>query len=98
MIIDFEHEKEEVFSRLKGAADYLDCEKVIIYNIRKQLVNGFSDSVIESYLKKLLQYFKDLIGKNKDTLDCANYRYAAGFVNTLIATPYWHSWIKTTIL
>ena len=96
MIIAFEHEKKN--SKLKNADGYLDCEKVIIHNIKKHLFNGFSESVIEACLKKLLRYFQDLTGKNKDTVDCANYRYAAGFANTLMATPYWHTRIKTTIL
>lgn len=98
MIIDFDNETKEIISDLKLADGYLDCEKVIIYNIKKHLANGFPVSVIEGYLKKLMQYFEDLIVTNKNSADCTNYRYAVGFVNTLISTPYWHSWIKTTIL
>lgn len=27
--------------------------------------------------------------------DCTNYRYALGFVDTLLKMPYWKSWMKT---
>ena len=95
MPIDFESETNEINSKLKEAVGYLACEKVIINNIRKLLFIEIADPIIEDYLKKLMKYFESLIEKNKDSKDRFNYIYAASFVNVLITTPYWHSWIKT---
>ena len=92
--INFEKEVSELTNQLKSADGYLDCEKVIINNLKKQLKDGFEVSDIEVYLEKLPKYFDDSIAKNK-TLPGINYKYANCFVNTLITAPYWHSWIKT---
>lgn len=94
MKIDFEYEIREMTPTLKLAKGYLECERVIINNIRKHIRNGFDDASISEFLKKLLSYFLERIAATKQTNDCINYRYAKGFVNTLIVTPYWRSWIK----
>jgi len=98
MIIDFEKETDEIIAKLKHVEGYLDCEKVILNNIKKHVEKGFSDTLIEDYMKKLFLYFEELIKSTKDIADCINYRYSEGFLNTLISTPYWRSWIKTTNL
>lgn len=94
-IIDFEKETDEIIAKLKYVEGYLDCEKVILYNLKKHVEQGFSDTLILDYMKKLFLYFEELIKSTKDIADCINYRYSAGFLNTLISTPYWRSWIKT---
>jgi hypothetical protein len=95
-MINFEFETKEIIAALKLADGYLNCENVIIRNIKKQVSNGITVTNIESYLKKLQKYFEDKAVINKGNTDCVNYRYAAGFLNTINATPYRHSWIKTT--
>jgi hypothetical protein len=95
MPIDFENEVLKITNQLKFADGYLDCEILIIHEIKQQIIDGFTFADIEECLKKLKIYFDEQILKNKTTTDCTNYRYAVGFVNTLINTPYWHSWIKT---
>jgi len=47
------------------------------------------------YLKKLSACFDKKIEANQDNADCTNYRYTAGFLNTLLKMPYWRSWMKT---
>lgn len=94
MHIDFESEVKEISLQLKPADGYLECEKVIINLIKKYLVNGNTPQDIEPRLKKVLEYLQDMIVINKDTTECINYRYAAGFLKTIIDTPYWYSWIK----
>ena len=95
MTIDFDAETSEITSRLKQVEGYLDCEKVIVENIRKQLQNGNNEENIILYLKKLSTWFKNKITVNQLNTDCTNYRYAAGFVETLLKMPYWSRWMKT---
>lgn len=95
MSIDFDSETIEITNKLKQVEGYLDCEKIIIYNIKKQLDNGFDDEKIIMYLKKLSACFDKKIEANQDNADCTNYRYTAGFLNTLLKMPYWRSWMKT---
>ena len=95
MSINFEKEVSKIIQTIEEADGYLDCEKIIIKNIREQLANAETDAAIEGYLKKLHHYLSDKISKNQATTDCSNFRYASGFVSTLITTPYWHSWINT---
>lgn len=95
MKIDFEYEINVIEPQLKLAKGYLECEKIIINNIRKHTIKEFDDDSIAEFLKKLLSYFAIKVEATKQTNDCINYRYAKSFVNTLVATPYWRSWIKT---
>lgn len=95
MKIDFEYEINVIEPQLKLAKGYLECEKIIINNIRKHTIKEFDDDSIAEFLKKLLSYFATKVEATKQTNDCINYRYAKSFVNTLVATPYWRSWIKT---
>lgn len=95
MKINIEYEISELTPKLESANGYLESERVIINNIRKQVEKGFDDESIADFLKKLLTYFTDKVAATKQTNQCINYRYAKGFVNTLITTPYWRSWINT---
>jgi hypothetical protein len=95
MTIDFGAETSEINSKLKQVEGYLDCEMVIVQNIHKQLQNGNNDENIILYLKKLSAWFENRIKVSQPNTDCTNYRYAAGFVDTLLKMPYWKSWMKT---
>lgn len=95
MEIDIEYVISELTPELESANGYLECERVIINVIRKQIEKGFDDDHIADFLKKLITYFTDKVAATKQTGQCINYRYAKGFVNTLITTPYWRSWINT---
>ncbi len=95
-MINFEVETNEIITDIKKADSYLDCENVIINNIKKQVVNGIEVNNIQGYLKKLQKYIEDKSVINKGNNDCVNYRYAAGFLHTINTTPYWHSWMMAT--
>lgn len=95
MSIDFDLEAIEIVSNLGKVEGYLDCEKIIIYNIKKQLDNGFDDENVIIYLNKLSSCFYKKIETSQDRANCTNYRYAAGFVDTLLKMPYWRSWMMT---
>lgn len=94
MLIEFDIETIEITGKLKLVEGYLDCEKVIVQNIRKQLQKGNNDENILLYLKKLSTWLEKKITTDKLNSDCTNYRYAAGFVDTLLRIPYWKSWMK----
>lgn len=93
MAINIDKELNEMIASLKPAEGYLDCEKVIIINIKKHLANKVAVPDLEDYLKKLMQHFENLVAENENFDDNINYRYASQFLNTLITTPYWKSWI-----
>lgn len=93
MSINIDKELNELIANLKPAEGYLDCEKVIIINIKKHLANKVAVPVLEDYLKKLMQHFEKLVAASSNFDHSINYRYAAQFLNTLISTPYWKSWI-----
>ena len=95
MAIDFDYEINEMSPGLKVAEGYLECEQIIIHNIRKHLKKNIGDTSILIFLKKLSGYFNDRITETQNTSDCTNYRYVEGFVNTLIKMPYWKTWIQT---
>jgi len=93
MKIDFEYEVSQLTGELKPADGYLDCEAIVLANIKKQVATGIATPVVETYLKKLQIYFEDKMVINKGNSVAVNYKYAAGFLNTINTTPYWHNWI-----
>ena len=95
MPIDFDVEIEEIVGRLRHVEGYLDCEKIIIHNIKKQLIKGKNDETIVAFLQKLSAWFEKKIYTDQHNANCSNYRYAGGFVDTLLKMPYWKSWMKT---
>jgi hypothetical protein len=95
MTIDLAYEISEMTPDLRMAEGYLACEKIIIQNVRKQLTRGCSDELILKFLQGLSDYYKSRIAELQNMSDCTNYRFAEGFINTLIKMPYWRSWIKT---
>lgn len=95
MGIDFDYEVSETTPDLQKAEGYLECEKVIVNNVKNHVIMGSDDKVITIYPEKLSTYFKDRIKISQNTSDCTNYRYVEGFINTLIKMPYWRRWIKT---
>ena len=94
MAINIDKELNEIIANLKPAEGYLDCEKVIIINLKKHLANNISVAEIDSYLKNLMQHFETIVAENENFDENINYRYTTQYLNTLIATPYWKSWIQ----
>ena len=84
MGIDFDYEVSEMTPHLQKAEGYLECEKIIVNNVRKHDTRGLDDKVITNYLEKLSTYYKDRIKTSQNKSDCTNYRYVEGFINTLI--------------
>ncbi len=91
---DFDTEAKEITDELKLTADYLDCEKVILHHLKMHAKEGDSDAAIEAYMKKLYGFFEAKIKSTQNKVDCVNDQYASGFLNTLMATSYWHIWVK----
>ena len=96
MKIDFGLEVSKLTVDLKSADGYLDCETIVLADIKRQLQNKIAVHTIESYLKQLQKYFEDKSVINRGSEEGVNYKYAAGFLKTINDTPYWHSWAKTT--
>lgn len=96
MKIDFEVELSELTTELKTTDGYLDCEHIIVSNVKKQIKKNVAIPDIENYLKNLQSYFEEKMVINNGHMDSINFRYAAGFLSTLIETPYWQSWMKTS--
>ncbi|HEY8688165.1 MAG TPA: hypothetical protein VIM07_02950 [Chitinophagaceae bacterium] len=92
--IDFDFEIIEVTYEIMQAEGYLECEKIIIHNIKKQLDNSYDDEKIIVYMKKLCAWFYKKIKVKQGNADCSNFRYSATFMDTLLQMPYWISWIK----
>jgi hypothetical protein len=78
--IDVDLEIIEIIRKLEQEKGYLDCNRIVIQNIKKQLNEGFDDEKIIMYLKKLYVYFDKKIEANQSTADFSNYRYVCGFV------------------
>ena len=93
MLLNIVLEKELVKEALQQVSGYLDSEKIIIRHIRKQLDNGMEESAVENYLQQVAAYLE------QETTGCGNantqmnYRYVIGFINTLLRTPAWKSWM-----
>jgi len=98
MKINFENEIRELTPELESAKEYLECERIIINKIKEYVNKGFDDDSIAEFLKKLLSYLVTKVEETMQTNDCINYRYTKSFVNNLVITPYWRSWIKTIII
>jgi len=49
MIINFEFEIKEIIAGIKQADGYLDCENIIIHNIKKHVSNVIAVTNIENY-------------------------------------------------
>jgi hypothetical protein len=93
--VNFETEMAELSNKLKKAAGYLACEKIILQHIKKHTDNDCDDINIEKHLKKVAAHIDGMITANQDRIDCTNYRYAGGFLNILLRTPRWKNWVKT---
>ena len=92
--IDFNTEILEIINDLKKVEGYLDCEKAIIHNLRKQLERGYDDKSILNYLGELRKQIESRIGVNQNAYDSAMTDTAA-FINILLKMSYWRSWMKT---
>lgn len=95
MSIDFESEIAEIASKLKPVEGYLNCEKIIVRNIQKQLLTGKNDEKIITYLKDLSAWFNKQMNARQHTDEYINYMYASGFIDTLLKMSYWKNWVKT---
>jgi Ni,Fe-hydrogenase III component G len=93
--MDLAIEKEQLREALKHISGYVDCEKIIVRQIRKQVEKGFADAVIESNLKSLASHLEATIEACEDANVQMNYRYVIGFVNTLLRAPSWKNWMQT---
>lgn len=95
MEIDLIREAIEIISDLKKTDDYLAAEKLVTTKIKKHLEEGIDIPVIENHLKKLFQYFQNQITITPAYTDSVRYRYIAAFLETLLHSNYWHSWINS---
>jgi len=86
--IAFDDETSVMIKQLKNANGYLECENIILKNLGEHDNNRVSIISIRSYLKNLLKYIEDKIVINKGNAHCENYRYAAGILRSVIATPH----------
>lgn len=94
MGIYFEKESAEIIAKLKSVTDCLHCEKVILYNVKKQFEKGFDEVLITEYIHKLFLFFEELINLTTDIIDSLNYRHAAFYLTTITTMPYWRNWVK----
>lgn len=72
----------------------MECERLIMGNIKKLITEGYSKTVIEAYLIQLLKYFEEKISVNEGIAECTKYRFIESFIKNIIATPYWGSSIN----
>jgi hypothetical protein len=93
MKIDMETETKEITPDLQVASSYLECEKVILVNVRKQIERGYDDNSIKDFLKRLYVFFEEKSRYSKQSKEVIHYSYANGIINTLLKTTYWRSWI-----
>ena len=91
MKINFDYDLSALIKDLKRADGYLNYETNVLVNIKRQLYNRIVIHTIDSYLKQLKKYFEDKSVINKGNKEGVNHKYAAGFLNTINDTPYWHS-------
>lgn len=95
-MIHFENETKEITGGLQKADGYLKCESLLIKNIKKHAEKGIPISSIEQYLRQLHAHFKNKAAIEAGNPAGINYVYATAFLQTVIATPYWKSWIIPT--
>ena len=93
--MNFTSETKQIADDLKQVNGYLACEKIIIYNIIKHFEFGLDDANIENYLKELVTHLEFMIEAGKETNFHINYRFATGFINTLLRVPAWRKWVNT---
>jgi hypothetical protein len=96
MSIDFYAEAIEITNKLKQAESQPDCEKIIVNEINKLILNGKNDKEIILYLKKLSIWLENKIAAYRLHDECSNYRHAAGFIDTVLKMRHWKRWMKTT--
>ena len=95
MPIDFYADAIEITNWLKRANSQPDCEKIIVVKIKKLILNKKNDQQISLYLKKLSTWLENKIAANRLHGECANYRHAVGFIDTLLKIRSRKSWMKT---
>lgn len=95
-MIHFDNETKEITAGLQKADGYLECESLLIKNIQKHAEKGIPISSIEQYLRQLYAHFNNKAAIEAGSPAGINYGYATAFLQTVIATPYWKSWIITT--
>jgi hypothetical protein len=95
MSIDVEPELKEILQALEFAKGYIECENVILVNIKKQLALGIEDHEIIKYLESLLHYFVRAESSTFNKTAFANYLFVGALLRTLLTMPYWKSLIST---
>lgn len=93
--MDMDHEISLVKESLEQVSGYLDCEKIIIRNIRKHLENGMDELSIENYLKALIVYLERSTETDGGANRQMNHRFVIGFIYTLLRTSSWRSWVQS---
>lgn len=91
--IDIEQETGLIKEALHQVSGYMDCEKIAIRHIHKQVENGFSDTCILDYLQAVIGHLERATEATRDANIQLNYRFVIGFINTLLRTPSWKSWM-----
>ena len=92
--MDMNYEQDFIMDALKNVSGYLDCEKIIVWQIRKHVTKGLDDPAIETYLKNIASHLEAMTETCVDANIQMNYRYVIGFVNTLLRTPSWRNWMQ----
>jgi hypothetical protein len=94
MQTNFENKIPVITNELQHANSYLESEKLVISTVKEQIKDGVPMTVIDENLKKLYAHINKLIMQKNTIGESINFKYAAACLNTLITTPYWHSWIE----
>ncbi len=91
---NLEDKISSITTQLEVANDYLDSERIIVKDIKKEMNAGTPIPSIRDYLQKLSAHMSSRLSKTSKPSVQANYKYAIACIKTLVTTPYWHSWIK----
>ncbi len=98
MKTDVAQEAAAMEPEITKAEDYLSCEKVLINNIKKHLLEGMDDAALQAYAAAMAEHYDTKTRALQHNRVCVNYRYASAFLHALRAAPHLANWIRTTNL
>lgn len=86
---------QEVTDRLKAANGYVACENILIEQLLHLSNEGLTKTEKELFMKTLMAHLEEIIASPDHLPWQINLRFAHGFIQLLLRTTQWESWLLT---
>lgn len=86
---------QEITARLKAAHGYVACENILVEQLLLAGNEGLDKTGKELFMKKLMAHLEEIMANSDHLPWQINLRFAHGFLQLLLRTAQWESWLLT---